>query len=412
MRRNQFTASLCLAVFLTGFTSTTHAQPPQNPQRGSGKVVSAQSSATVVVSNVNDPWELQTTGTDVSLRGISAVDEKCCWASGAKGTVLKTVDGGVTWKSVAPPGAEAADFRDIEAWDSNTAVIMSAGDVDRIYRTVDGGQSWSIVYEHPDTAAFFDGMAFSADGKNGILMGDPIDGHMMLLQTNDAGATWKLVSQNNSPKLPKGLAAFAASGTHLTWLDADSFVIGLGGIAEAELQSMNSLAMLSPPSGLPSENDSVSDKELAWTKATLPMKPGASSGVFSIAQSKKNADRLIAVGGDYQKADVIEGNVALSDDRGKTWRLPMATPPSGFRSVVVAVPVNEGREYMIAAGPSGTDASADGGETWKRVSTTGFHTLSVALPKSDPASPLPKFAIWAAGSEGRIARWKAPANGN
>ncbi|MBL8810637.1 MAG: hypothetical protein JNM43_10710, partial [Planctomycetaceae bacterium] len=351
-------------------------------------------------------------GTDVSLRGISAVDDQCCWASGAKGAVLRTIDGGASWSSVGPPDADKADFRDIEAWDANTAVIMSAGDVDRLYRTTDGGKSWSIVYEHPDATAFFDGMAVSADRKSGILMGDPIDGHMMLLQTNDAGASWKLVGQTNCPRLPKGLAAFAASGTHLTWTGTDSFVIGLGGIAESEPQSVNSLAMLSPSGGLrldsdSSSGDSNSDTKPAWTTATLPMKPGASSGVFSIAQSEKNADRLIAVGGDYQKADVIEGNVALSDDRGKTWRLPTATPPSGFRSVVAVVPVNESREYLIAAGPSGTDASADGGETWKRVSATGFHTVSVALPKSDPPSSVPKFAIWAAGSEGRIARWKA-----
>lgn len=406
MRRIESRVSLCLAILLAASASTTHAHPPQNPQRGAARVVSAKSSATVVLSSTNDPWELQKSGTDVSLRGISAVDDQCCWASGAKGTVLRTIDGGATWLSVGPLDADKADFRDIEAWDANTAVIMSAGDVDRIYRTVDGGQSWSIVFEHPDAAAFFDGMAFSVDRKNGILMGDPIDGHMMLLQTNDAGASWELVGQNNCPKLPKGLAAFAASGTHLTWLGADSFVIGLGGIAEAGPESATSLAMLGPPGGLPSE-DSTSDKKPAWTTATLPMKPGASSGVFSIAQSKKNPDRLIAVGGDYQKADVIEGNVALSDDRGKTWRLPTATRPSGFRSVVAIVPVNEGREYMIAAGPSGTDASADGGETWKRVSATGFHTVSVALPKPDPASPFQKLAIWAAGSEGRIARWKA-----
>jgi len=63
MRCNQFAVSLCIALFLTNFTRTTHAQP-------------AQSSATVVVSNGNDPWELQKTGTDVSLRGISAVDEQ------------------------------------------------------------------------------------------------------------------------------------------------------------------------------------------------------------------------------------------------------------------------------------------------------------------------------------------------
>ncbi len=120
-----------------------------------------------VAAGQDDVWELQNSGVDVSLRGVSAVSDTCCWASGAKGTVIRTTDAGTSWKTVGPPGAEAADFRDIQAWDESTAVIMSAGNVDRLYRTTDGGTSWTIVYEHPDPAAFFDGMAFDQTGKHG-----------------------------------------------------------------------------------------------------------------------------------------------------------------------------------------------------------------------------------------------------
>ena len=47
-----------------------------------------------------DVWELQKSGVAASLRGLCAVSETCCWASGAKGTVLIGL-GGADVKSVA-----------------------------------------------------------------------------------------------------------------------------------------------------------------------------------------------------------------------------------------------------------------------------------------------------------------------
>ena len=49
------------------------------------------------------------------------------WVSGDKGTVLKTTDGGMTWRAVAPRGVADVDFRDIEVIDDRTAFLMSSG---------------------------------------------------------------------------------------------------------------------------------------------------------------------------------------------------------------------------------------------------------------------------------------------
>src|SRR3546814_2569051 len=54
----------------------------------------------------------QDSGVDVRLRGISAVDADVAWASGAKGTVLRTLDGGRHWRHIVVPGADELDFRD------------------------------------------------------------------------------------------------------------------------------------------------------------------------------------------------------------------------------------------------------------------------------------------------------------
>ena len=73
-------------------------------------------------------WDIQDSHTTASLRGIANVGGGVAWASGTEGTVLRTEDGGYLWQTCAtPPGAEKLDFRGIQAFDENTAIVMSSG---------------------------------------------------------------------------------------------------------------------------------------------------------------------------------------------------------------------------------------------------------------------------------------------
>ena len=54
-------------------------------------------------------WQPSVTGTDARLRGLSAVSRQVAWASGARGTVLRTVDGGRNWLQVGPPDTATLD---------------------------------------------------------------------------------------------------------------------------------------------------------------------------------------------------------------------------------------------------------------------------------------------------------------
>src|SRR4029077_16099330 len=93
---------------------------------------------------VSAQWIKQNVNTTASLRGLSVVNEKVVWASGTGGTVIRTIDGGKTWNVITVPGSEKLDFRDIEAFDANTAYILSIGngEASRIYKTIDGGKNW------------------------------------------------------------------------------------------------------------------------------------------------------------------------------------------------------------------------------------------------------------------------------
>src|SRR6187402_1747682 len=72
------------------------------------------------------------------IRGLSVVSDMVVWASGSKGTIGKSTDGGKTWKWSIVKGFEQRDFRDIEAFDALTAIVMVVDAPAYILKTIDG----------------------------------------------------------------------------------------------------------------------------------------------------------------------------------------------------------------------------------------------------------------------------------
>jgi len=108
-------------------------------------------------------WEIESSGTTADLRGIGNVGGGVAWASGTNGTVLRTEDGGYLWQTCAiPPGAEHLGFRGIQAFDANTAIVMSSGkgDFSRLYETSGGCHTWKQVLKNDDENGFWDALVF------------------------------------------------------------------------------------------------------------------------------------------------------------------------------------------------------------------------------------------------------------
>lgn len=116
-----------------------------------------------------------TKGSNTSIRGLSVVNDKTVWVSGSNGTVGRSLDGGESWKWMIVSGFEKNDFRDIEAFDNLTAVIMGIAEPSYILRTVDGGETWKVVYENRTKGMFLDAMEFWNE-QSGRVIGDPING--------------------------------------------------------------------------------------------------------------------------------------------------------------------------------------------------------------------------------------------
>jgi photosystem II stability/assembly factor-like uncharacterized protein len=330
----------------------------------------------VAAASAAATWQLQTSGTSERLRAVSAVSEKVAWASGNKGAVLRTDDGGNHWVVLPVPGAEGLDFRDIEATSDRTAYILSigSGDKSRIYKTTDAGKTWGLQFANADPKAFYDAIAFW-DERNGIAVGDPVDGRFAILRTSDGGRTWGLTPEADRPRALPGDGMFAASGTCLVVQGRTNAWIGTGGAAQARVLR-------------------TTDRGATWSEAATPIVAGTSSaGIFSIAFS--DALHGIVVGGDYRKEREPSDNVALTSDGGRTWAAGGGVTLRGFRSGAVFVPGSRGRT-IIAVGPAGSDRSLDGGRTWSPLGEVGFHAVSVDRSGK---------SVWAVGEQGRVGRF-------
>jgi photosystem II stability/assembly factor-like uncharacterized protein len=317
-------------------------------------------------------WHDTPTGTAAHFRGLSAVSATTAWVSGytpTNGVVLRTTNGGATWLDVSPPGSAGLQFRDIEAFDADHAVLMSIGNNPgdfRIYVTADGGQSWALTFVNSEPTAFYDCMTFF-DSKRGLALSDPSDGlHFRVIATDDGGLTWHLTGTDMPSALP-GEFAFAASGQCITTDHGHRAWFGTGGAAQARVFRSD-------------------DRGETWTVAPTPINSGPTAGVFALAF--RGQQHGLAVGGDFLAPTASPDSFAGTGDGGASWSL-LPGAPAEYRSGVTWV---DGHT-AIAVGPSGSDVSQDDGTTWQRFDDGSLDTVDCANPT----------ACWASGSDGRVA---------
>lgn len=346
---------LTIAIF-------THCQNPPTANKAE------QQTKDTAASAPHFQWQMQNSGIKASIRGLYALNEQVAWLSGSQGTVCKTIDGGTTWQRVQVPEADSLDFRDLVVFNEQEVLLMSAGPgaASRIYKSADAGQTWRLIKTNDLKKGFYNGVAFW-DIKNGILAGDPINGTLFILKTSDGGETWRRISVESIPNVEAEEYGFAASGTHIATGEAGQAWIATGGKVARVFYSTYGGEY--------------------WEVTNTPMMSGeAATGIFSL--DFKNKLEGIAVGGDYTKEQEGKNNLIKTVDGGKTWTL--MADALDYRSCVQIID-----NWTIAVGPSGSDISLDGGQTWQVVDTVGFHTLSIGGRSQ---------AIWAAGGDGRVGK--------
>lgn len=333
-------------------------------------------------------WQIERSGTTASLRGIHAVTANIAWASGTNGTVLRTLDGGQSWRAcTVPVGAEKLDFRSVWAWDADHAMVMSSGpgEESKLYSTHDGCRTWRLVFANPDADGFWDGLQF--DGTRfGVILGDPVQGSFTMFVTYDGGGQWTRQVNPCLRTMDPKQGAFAASNQSLAIVplqDANStpgtgtnhqiwFGASGGWLYGFELAP---LELISAPAGNYATDGCI------HTRA-LPNGSKDSAGIFAVAFHDTTSG--VVVGGDYAQPQNGTSTAAFTTE-GIHWHVALHSP-AGYRSTVAW---NLTDASWIAAGSTGSDISHDNGNTWQPLDRGNWNAIS--LP----------FIV---GPDGRIAR--------
>jgi photosystem II stability/assembly factor-like uncharacterized protein len=329
-----------------------------------------------VKSFAQRPIELIAEQKGVSLRGLSVPSEAVIWASGSKGTIAKSLDGGKQFEWMQVKGFETRDFRAIHAFNDQEAIIVAVASPGIILKTIDGGMHWDKVYENKDTAIFLDAISFKDD--HGMVIGDPIDQKIVLLTSKNRGQSWESVGNDFFKSTVKeGESFFASSGTNLIIDFKDIFFVSGGIFSRCWING----------EALP-----------------LPIIQGKqSTGANSLAISPNN-NHITIVGGDFMNEQSKDQNIVRLDrfihpnsenktnrKRSYFWKInPKVNTPNGYKSCVQYI----SNKDLIVCGTSGVDFSNDGGISWMPISTQPFHVLKVVPGKRK---------VILAGSGGRIA---------
>ncbi len=293
-------------------------------------------------------WAPQASGTAVDLFSVAFPDDHDGWAVGGDGraTVLRTIDGGATWTERSPPPASASALSSTDA-----AHCWLGSDQGGVLRTTDGGATWSTTrlgaYNGHVEVAFVDALHGWAAGDRGRIW-----------RTEDGGATWQALSAGGLWTSVGDSATWTVRFTGLSrgWLLLDT------------LSSKGWQLWTTADGGV--TWSSVLKRSSSFAAASLTAGPPSTAWVFSLAGV---ADPRIP---QVTSLDV-------TTDGGSTWsRTSTGSTPWG--------PLAQSGGVFCAVG-QGLVRSADGGLTW----TSGLSGKDYAFSGADAVAG---DDVWAAGS--------------
>ena len=286
-----------------------------------------------------------------SIRALEVVNDSTIWWAGSAGKYGYSLDGGQTWMvdSIKWDTLQP-HFRSI-AVTSEAVFLLSIASPALLFRSTDQGAQWDLVYQEDHEAAFYDAMAFWND-QEGMAMGDPTDGCLSVIRTQNGGQTWEKLSCEQLPAAAEGEAAFAASNSNIALFEDQAWMVSGGKRARV---------FHSP------------DRGNSWSVADSPIAQGEQmTGIFSV--DFYDAQRGIIFGGDWNQKAVNSKNKAFSVDGGQNWTLLVDGAGPGYQSCVKFVPQGEA-QAILTCGIPGIHFSGDGGQTWQKLSEESWYTL-------------------------------------
>ncbi|MEH6765311.1 MAG: oxidoreductase [Aequorivita antarctica] len=288
----------------------------------------------------------------LSIRAMQPLDENRVWFAADKGKV-GLIDGDTPKLAIIKYGDSLLHFRSI-ASTKEAVFVLSISNPAVLYKIgFNGSEATNIeeVYNEKGDNVFYDSMKFWNENE-GIAIGDPVENCMSIIITRDGGNTWEKLPCENLPKVEKGEAAFAASNSNIA-IFGDNAWVATGGRKSRVMHT--------------------ADKGKTWKIFDTPIIQGkAMTGIFSIDFRDENNG--IIFGGNWEDKPFNEGNKAITQNGGKTWKLIANGKEPGYCSSAKYVPGTEG-QGIVAVSLLGISFSGDGGKNWKELSKEGFFAI-------------------------------------
>lgn len=307
----------------------------------------------------NYSLEMLTSLEPTNLRGLSPVTDTTIWVCGNYGRMGRSLNGGKNWQWTVPKGYEKSDFRDIEAFDENHAVVMASGYPAVVLYTEDGGTNWTEAFRSDDTLAFLDAIDFW-DAQHGVCIGDWLNNQPYTLLTADGGKSWQLTNNFSIGRMETGtVASFAASGTCVRTFfgekDERCFMYAIGGTNTGIIKAC-------PDKKNNYVYDFISIPYETTTQA---------QGLFSLCYDAERQD-IWVTGGDYSLPSFGFSGVYRMQEKGFSIAQDEV---KGYRSCIEFF---KGKQHpmVISCGLNGADVCAHDTKNmyWKTITTIPLNT--------------------------------------
>ena len=288
-------------------------------------------------------WASVSSPTNKALYDFGFSGSSTGYAVGAEGTVLKTTDGGKTWKKPSgEPGS--GDFFAVSLLDSKT--VLAAGQKGILIKTTDGGSTWQRLETGTEKNLYDLRMITSSTG---FVVGEG----GLILKTTDGGKTWKQKPSGTSADLLD--VSVPGSNTSAAW------IAGANGILLKTADGGSTWSML--PSG---------------TAQDIP-------SLQMISQSEG-------------WAGVSDGTLLKTSDGGKTWKsIRILDWKASDLTDLAFLSFGNG----LVSGSDGTlFETTDSGATWLQSSLPGSSILQILSFRSSDTR-------FGAGEGGTIIRYDA-----
>ncbi len=290
-------------------------------------------------------WDTQKSGVGDDLAAVCFVNLQAGYAAGKANTILKTTDGGNTWKRLLEQ-QERLDFHSVMFSSPTDGWVEGRN----LLHTPDGGESWQPAVPLPGPAGFRGGSMLASSR---IQLHVPGMG-AGVFRSDDGGCTWKTLGQ------PPGNAyetVFFVDDRH-GWVAGD-----YGRIA------------------------ATTDGCATWKEQN----PGVKGHFTKIQFVSPLVGWLLPMRGH-------EGGLLATTDGGQTWTSQYANVATS-RPLADMQFLNAQTGFLLAEGNNShlVMATSNGGKSWRTIGSIEKQSTAISFPAADEG--------WAVGPKGYIVHY-------